>query len=169
MFERILRSHLIRYPAIQIQDVYKLIHQATLGSEHAISNPESAYAWLERELSEMGDGMDEPVADPISADGEIVRVHLRPFLATGKSHKILFDAFLRTAKEYQGKLSTLEQYWKIAVSMGHFPVVDMDEFIQRIKAQEYPAAHHSDEYKKLYRPAYRVVWKKIFSFEELSA
>lgn len=161
-----MQSHLTRYPAMQIRDVYKLIHQAALGSEHAISNPEAAYAWLERELSEMGDGMDEPVADSISADGEIARIHLRPFLATGKSPKILFDAFLRTAKEYRGNVNTLEQYWKIAVTLcmrQSFPVVDMDEFIQRMKVQEYSAAHHSDEYKKLYRPAYRVVWRKILA------
>jgi hypothetical protein len=169
MFEEILRSHFMRYPTMQIQDVYKLIHQAALGSEHAISNPEAIYAWLERELSEMGDGMGEPVADPISADGEIIRIHLRPFLASGKSPKILFNAFLRTAKEYRGNLSTLEQYWKTAISIRHFPIIAMDEFIQPMKAQDYPAGHHSDEYKKLYRPAYRVVWRKTFSFEALLA
>lgn len=113
--------------------------------------------------------MDEPIADPISADGEIIRIHLRPFLASGKSPKILFNAFLRTAKEYRGNLSTLEQYWKTVISMGHFPITAMDEFIQLIKAQGYPAVHHSDEYEKLYRPAYRVVWRKTFSFEALLA
>ena len=169
MFEEILRSHFTRYPAMQIQDVYKLIHQAALGSEHAISNPKSAYAWLERELSEIEDGMDEPIADPISADGEIIRIHLRPFLATGKSPKILFDAFLRTAKEYRGNVNTLEQYWETAISMRHFPVTAMDEFMQPMKAQGYPAVHHSDEYKELYRPAYRVVCRKFFPFEALLA
>lgn len=169
MFEEVLQSHFTRYPAMQIRDVYKLIHQAALGSEHAISNPESAHAWLERELNEMGDGRIESVIDPLSPDGEIVRVHLRPFLATGKPPKILFDAFLRTAKEYRGNVNTLEQYWKITVSIGHFPVVDMDEFIRPMKAQNYPAVHHSDEYKKIYRPAYRVVCRKFFPFEALSA
>ena len=169
MFEEILQSHFMRYPAMQIQDVYKLTHQAALGSEHAISNPEAAYAWLERELSEMGDGKIESVIDPLSPDGEIIRIHLRPFLATGKSPKILFDAFLRTAKEYRGNVNTLDQYWKSAINMGHFPVTAMDEFMQPLKAQDYPAGHHSDDYKKLYRPAYRVVWQKFFSFEALSA
>ena len=169
MFEEILQSHFTRYPAMQIQDVYKLIHQAALGSEHAISNPEAAYAWLERELSEIGDGIDEPIADPISADGEIIRIHLRPFLAIGKSPKILFNAFLRTAKEYHGNVHTLEQYWKIAINMRHFSVTVMNEFMQPMKAQGYPAVHHSDEYKKLYRPAYRVVWRNTFSFEALLA
>ncbi len=169
MFEEILQSHFTRYPAMQIQDVYKLIHQAALGSEHAISNPEAAYAWLERELSEIEDGMDEPIADPISADGEIIRIHLRPFVAVGKSPKILFNAFLRTAEEYHGNVHMLEQYWKTAIDMGHFSVTVMNEFMQPMKAQDYPAGHHSDDYKKLYRPAYRVVWRKFFSFEALSA
>ena len=32
----LVRSHLARYPAMQPADAYKLLHQATLGSEHAM-------------------------------------------------------------------------------------------------------------------------------------
>ena len=34
----VLPAHFSRYPAMKIQDIYKLIHQAALGSEHAVSN-----------------------------------------------------------------------------------------------------------------------------------
>jgi len=169
MFEDILKSHFTRYPAMQIQDIYKLIHQAALGSEHAISNPEAAYAWLTREINEMGEGMAEPVMDPISADGEIVRVHLRPYIASGKAIDLLLNAFLRTAQEFHGDPRTLERYWKSAIDMGRFPRPSMEEFIRPMKVQNYPAVHHSPDYEKLYRPAYRVVWRKVCSFAEISA
>jgi len=160
-FESVLRGHIARYPSIQIQDMYKLIHQAAMGSEHAIDSVEGARQWMERELAEMGAGPDESVIDPISADGQIVRVHLRPFVAQGGDPETLINAFIRTANEYHGDIQVLKSYWNIAAGMGHFPTDEMDDFIQSMQAQNYPATHHSPEYERLYRPAYRVVWQKF--------
>jgi hypothetical protein len=85
--EDVLHAHIARYPAMQIQDIYKLVHQAAMGSEHAISSARGPRMWLERELAEMGSGPEETLIDPISGDGQIVRVHLRPFLARGGDPK----------------------------------------------------------------------------------
>jgi hypothetical protein len=166
MFESILRSHLTRYPAMQIQDVYKLIHQAALGSEHAAPDPESARTWMEREIAEMGDGPSEPVVDPISADGEIVRVHLRPYVLRGDSLEKLVEVFIRTANEYRGEIALLESFWATAVRLGKFPAADMDNFFQPMKVDNFPAVHHSSEFKKAYSPAYRVIARKFLCANE---
>jgi hypothetical protein len=146
---------------MQIQDVYKLIHQAASGSEHAIASVESARKWMEHELVEMGKGPEEPVVDPISDDGQIVRVHLRPFAAQGGNPEDLLAAFIRTANEYRGDVQTLKNYWSIAAGMKYFLSVEVDDFFQSMQARNYPAVHHSSEYERLYRPAYRVVWQKF--------
>lgn len=159
--EVVLRSHLTRYPAMQIQDVYKLIHQAALGSEHAISSANSAHEWLKRELAEMGTGPEESMIDPISTDEQIIRVHLRPFVGQGGDPDILLNAFIRTANEFRGDLQILKDYWESAKNMQHFPSVAMNEFIDSMQVQKYPAVHHSPEYERSYRPAYRVVWRKF--------
>jgi hypothetical protein len=101
--------------------------------------------------------------DPISASGQIVRVHLRPFVAQGGKVEILLRAFIRTAREYRGGLQTLVDYWNITASMGYHPTVEMDNFMRSMQAQAYPAVHHSLEYRQLYRPAYRVVKAEFFS------
>ena len=160
-FESVLRNHLARYPTLEIQDVYKLIHQAALGSEHAISNPAGARKWMERELSEMGTGHDEPVIDPISADGQIVRVHLHPFIAQGGDPETLLNAFIRTANEFRGNTQVLKDHWKTATAMQYFPSAEMEGYIKSMQAQNYPAVHRSPEYERLYRPAYRVVLQKF--------
>ena len=103
----VLHAHFSRYPAMQIQDVYKLLHQAAFGSEHAISNPEGARQRLENELAEMGVGPDEPIFDPISADEQIVRVHLRPFIAQGGDPEMLLMAFIQTAEEFRSNRQIL--------------------------------------------------------------
>lgn len=140
-----------------MQDVYKLLHQAALGSEHAVSDCESARRWLIRELAEMGEGILEPLADPISPDGKIVRVHLRPFVTAGYDLDLLLDAFVRTANEYRGKVRLLEQYWQAVAGLAGFAPREMDDFIGALKEKNYPAVHHSVKYNELYRPAYRVV------------
>ena len=160
-FETVLHDHFARYPSMQIQDVYKLIHQAALGSEHAISNRDGARKWMERELAEMGAGPVEPIIDPISADGQIVRVHLRPFVAQGGDIETLLEAFIRTANGYHGDMQLLENYWEAAVGKRYYSTLEMDAFIQSMRAQGYPAVHHSSEYERYYHPAYRVVWQKF--------
>lgn len=146
---------------MQIQDLYKLIHQAAMGSEHAISNPEGVHKWMERELSEMGTGSDEPRIDPISDDGQIVRIHLRPFIAEGGDPVKLLDAFIQTAKEFRGDTQILRKYWNIATSMKYYSSNEMDDFIGSMQTQNYPAVHHSSKYESFYRPSYRVVWQKF--------
>lgn len=161
MLESVVRIHLVRYPEMQIQDVYKLIHQATMGSEHAVTDPESARLWLERELADMGDGIPEPLLDPISADGQIARVHLRPYFAQGGDTQKLLSAFIHTANEFHGDKAVLEQEWDAATRMEIFPPAEMDDFIQKL--QGFPAVHHSAIFVQRYRPAYRVILQRYLT------
>ena len=157
MIETVIKSHISRYPVLQIQDLYKLLHQASMGSEHAVPDLDTARNWLTRELFEMGKGFSEPLVDPISADGEIVRVHLRPYISAGYAPDLLLDAFVRTANEYKGDARTLEIYWQAATKMGCYSSVEMDEFFDPMKTRDFPPVHHSSEYVHIVRPAYRVV------------
>ena len=75
---RMLLDHNRRYPHCGVEDLYKLLHQAAMGSEHAAPEESIARSWLEQELSQLGPGPAEPIVDPIRPDGEVVRVHLRP-------------------------------------------------------------------------------------------
>lgn len=159
--EHILRTHLSRYPVMQIQDVYKLLHQAAFGSEHAIPDAERARKWLEREIAEMGAGVEDVAIEPLYPDGKIVRVHLRPFLAQGGDTEILLSAFLRTADDFVGSTERFEDYWEMATQRAHFSAYDMNSFITPLREQEYPAVHHSAIYRETYRPAYRVVLTKL--------
>src|SRR5512136_1192132 len=125
----ILSDHIARYPLMQVRDLYKLIHQAALGSEHAVRDLESARAWLDRELKDLGPGPADPLIDPISADGRIVRVHLRPFLHAHGDLTALLDAFVRTANEYRGDTKRLPEYATAAQQMaqaGLLPFVQTD-------------------------------------------
>ena len=161
-FAATVLRHLGRYPAMQCEDVYKLAHQACLGSEHAVPDRARAERGLERELAQLGDGPPEPAIDPISPDGRIVRVHLRPFMAAGGMAAELLDAFVRTANEFRGSSELLRACWGSVEAMAAagslpFSLASTEAFGRRAEGAGYPAVHHSAAYGAAYRPAYRVV------------
>jgi len=165
LFRQVLMRHVTRYPRFEIQDLYKLIYQGTLGSEHAVTDAAEARLWLEREVEVMADGPEEPVIDPISADGQIVRVNLRPYVAEGGDLEALLESFLRTANEYKGTEAQLRRYWLYAEHNAEegilgWAVKEMKDFFGEMERQGFPAVHHSKVYTMAYRPAYRVVMQE---------
>lgn len=179
VFQAILTHHVTRYPAMRLEDVYKLVHQAALGSEHAVSDWGAAQRWLEQELAGLGEGPAEPLLDPISPDACILRVHLWPFVASSGDVAQLLEAFVRTASEYRGSTAQLQVYWTNVEEMaatGRLPFqqADVQDYWRQMELMGYPAAHHSAVYKATYRPAYRVVayeflpetWRRDSLFRE---
>jgi hypothetical protein len=152
-FLAILCSHQQRYPVMGDQDAYKLIHQATCGNAHAVTDRQAARDGLFNELQNLTEPYPEPAIDPISPDGTLVRVHLSPYIATGGDPEILLHAFLMTSRTFQPDLERLETYLKAAVLL--FP--GLAHMGETLKDQGYPACHHSEAYRTAYQPAYRVV------------
>jgi hypothetical protein len=159
---RRLTTHLCRYPQMAVQDLYKLIFQAAMAAEHGIADVAAARRRLTHELQELADGPDEPLIDPISPDGGIVRIHLRPYLASQGDPEALLAAFMRTAQTHHGSVATLQRYWHVAEDMAAagllpFGPEALRRFFMVMQAQGFPAVHHSAGYRAAYRPAYRVI------------
>lgn len=170
----VLAWHAGRYPLWQAQDIYKLIHQAALGSEHAAPSHEAAQSALEHELIGLTPGHSEPLIEPIHPGGEIVRLHLRTLLHQNRSPLVVLNAFLLTAEGYRGSPALLEEYTAQAVDWAQHGGSGCDpqalqEFFKRMHEGGYPAVHHSEVYNREYSPAYRVVaiqylpstWRRI--------
>ena len=158
----LVRAHLARYPAMQPADAYKLLHQATLGSEHAVSSREMASQWLTREIAELPPGPVEPMVDTLGMEGRFARIHLRPFLAAGGSPDSLLTAFVRTAqvaaRDTAQLACALDAVRRLVAAHEVTWAADsVDRLFRNAAAAGYPAMHHSDAFRAAYRPAYRVV------------
>jgi hypothetical protein len=159
---QLLSAHLARYPAMQLADLYKLLHQAALGPGHAVDNPAAARKQLDKELAALGEAPSELLQDVISPDGRLARVHLRPFLASGGDPDALHRAFVETANSYPASLDKLAKFCgclgDLAASGGiPFAREEVLEYFAKISAGGYPAVHHSEAFRIAYRPAYRVI------------
>lgn len=160
----LLKEQLARYPRMELQDCYKLLFQACLGSEHAVTDSAAAARWMNEEIARLGNGPTEPMIDPITPDGSLVRVHLRAWIQQGRDPQALVNAFVATGRGYTGSRAALADAWAQVVALAAegtlpFAADDARQFGQRMADAGYPVAHHSKTFNALYHPAYRVVAK----------
>ena len=161
-FREVVIHHLQSYPAMEIQDLYKLVYQAAMGSEHAAPDRDAARDWLEQEASALTPRQGEPLITPLSPDGILVRVHLRAFLERGGDPEELLTAFVETAERFAGSAARLERYWGYLATMAEaeelaFTKEQLTAYFARRSRQGLPAVRHSAAYRDHYDPAYRVV------------
>jgi hypothetical protein len=159
---QLLAQHFERYPRMQLDDIFKLLHQAALGPGHAVKDADVARAWLAKEAAELGAGPVEPEKDIISPDGRLARVHLRSWLAAGRSLDDLNRAFVETANNYPPSRERLEKFCGCLGDLagaGGIPFAQPEvvAYFDRIAQASYPVVHHSKMYTDAYKPAYRVV------------
>jgi hypothetical protein len=150
-------------PAVEIQDAYKWIYQATQGGEHAVPSPEQAAAWLQKEWAALdSDPSDEPLVEPLGDSG-IVRLNLRPYRAAGGAPEALVAAFLRSAAAFKPDREEFERTW-IQLgerlrqgAIGRLTRAAWERVDAEARPSGYPAVHHSAGFNASRRPAYRVL------------
>lgn len=161
-FQPIALEHCSRYPGLQVEDLYKLVHQAALGSEHAVKDIEVARQWLMRELGQLPLTSTEPIIDVITPNQSIARVHLKPYIDSAGKPENLLLAFIQTADKIIGSTDLLKSYWKdikILAQQGEIPFSPdlLRSYFEGMERANFSAVHHSQQYELTYQPGYRVV------------
>jgi hypothetical protein len=156
-------AHLETHPFAGADDLYKFLHQAVFGPGHAIPNREVAAAWMESEIEDLVPPYDgEPGCEALGGEPPLVRINLRPFIASGGDSDPLLDAFVASANLERGSTRRMEVVLSLAVSYvqcaGRGELApELKALTGRLAEEGYPAIHHSEAYREAYNPAYRVV------------
>ena len=150
------------HPKMKQQDLYKFLHQAAIGSEHAVKDSNNAINWMRSEIAGLDMTIDNNLIDTLSENGGILRVNLRPFIKGGHNSDKLVRAFIQTANNFNGNKETLKDYLSTARKMIkrkdlYFDLVDFNNLSKEMESKGFPAVHHSKEYEEAYKPAYRVI------------
>lgn len=163
--QKVLSESLKKYPEMEIQDALKLIYQSEFGCGHLIKNREESYTMLMKEWRNIQENNDELFE--IIGDG-YARFNISAAKKQGISPKIFQNAFLKSAEAESG---TIEKFYekvselKKLCTEGHFPFLteDIDSFLSQWEKMGRPLFRHSEKYRELYRPAYRVISEKYIS------
>lgn len=164
-----LITHCRQYPELQIQDLFKYLHQSSFGCEHMVSSLEAATDYIRSESRGICNG--NVLIDRL--DGNYSRVHLA-YLERGLTPDTLGRLFFASAKKEPEGKSALEQKLSIAKELIKekilpFSLKEFDEAAKKWQEQGYPALHHSDIFRSAYSPAYRVVSNRFVPFLPLFA
>lgn len=150
--------------SVEAADAYKWLFQATLGGEHAIQDPQAARNYLFEEWDSLSVlRPDEPLVTPLTPDGKLLRLHLRPYKALRGEPNALLEAFVRSAGSFPPDKSRFLEVWS---ELGDLLTVseaagihreDWEAFDEQARSQGYLAVHHSLAYVRTNQPAYRVL------------
>lgn len=165
----LLLGHRSAHPALLAEDVFKYLYQSTYGCEHLVTDEGRAADYIQKEW-EAAPKDTAPLTEDL--DGDYARVHLS-WLGAGLSPKTLARLFCASAKrEEEGHIRLAE---KLAAARELFLEGTLTEdaaFLEKLSAWEEkdcPALHHSDTFRREYRPAYRVIAKRYAKFLPLFA
>ena len=163
----VLITHAKRYPLMQPTDAVKLIYQNEFGGGHLIRDEQMCLNYLRREYDSIEK---DPNAPPYEEIGNgIVRVNL----AAVKPEDLeqLGKDFIRSAAEHTGskaqflqKLDVLRQL----TAAGHFrfSMIELEYYLSEYIQSGCPMVSHSEQYRKAYLPAYRIVVDKLHPFTQ---
>lgn len=159
-------NHLKLRPLALPGDIYKLLYQGVFGVGHIISD----HAWEviveEAGRIDLDDHINDPLFEPVSPDGSMVRVNLRQYINRGGNLETLFNVMKESAK-VQGEQEVFLDYWrqfKELVNEGklEFSLRDIQSLDKVIKRDGVRPMHHTEAYREAYYPAYRVVLLRVY-------
>jgi hypothetical protein len=166
--DSLIKNQFAKYPKMEARDLYKFLHQAAMGSEHAVKNVKAVKEWMKNEIAGLDTTITNDLIEQLSPDGNLVRINLRPFLKSGENPDDLLRAFILTANDHRGSKDSLIKYLNTAKELIKRKEIFVDEsmftaLVNEMEKSGYPAIHHSANYAKVYKPAYRVVSKKYWT------
>ena len=151
-------------PELRIEDAYKWLFHATRGGEHAVESEFAVRKWLDREWATLAPPQPgEPLWIPLSPDGRIGRLNLRPYRAQGGSPDALHAAFVAGAQSFAASPDRFRAAWNSLgrslrqQSVGFLAFHEWRRLDRAMRPENYPAIHHSSAYHAARSPAYRVL------------
>lgn len=152
-----------QYPLATLQDVYKTCYQDYFGAEHLMSDTAAARVYLQRELVECRDSDMSlmPKKEPTGFRHRFMRVNLSCIAEGEFSEKQLLAMFFEAASKDNAFGDTWAKEWRKIENIAlQFCSDWADEPLQsklRLAAEGKHAVRHSDAFRAVYNPHYRIV------------
>ncbi len=167
---RLIQHEMTLRPNTELIDYYKMFFQGIYGPAHLIEDIDSARKYMQRELDNMS--LEErtrevPFVEDIGWHGTYCRINLHAIHQGLLNFDDVFDAFIASARvEVTIPLAQWRNMWTeiydllLLVNKGlEIHQDQMGEIEQGFMLGE-PVFHHSQRYRDLYHPHYRVMDKQ---------
>lgn len=161
----LIMMHIKQYPMMEIQDMFKLFHQASFGPAHFNKQPSIDFImkYLDEELSQVNVNDEKPSV--IKIGQEYIRIDLIAIIKGEITREELAQTFYQSMQDSIDRNQAIIQfnsYCHVLLKLIHHNQMafNENEVVSHLKwyiDQDYPAVHHSKTYQSHYTPHYRVV------------
>lgn len=158
MIETEILNYCLANPGLEIDDLFKYLHQSCFGCEHLVTDGDYAL----RRIREEAKNAEEDNLPPLERlCGDFCRVHLTA-LSGEDGPEALCRAFLLSAGCRPAGQPRLEQCLEASLALAREEKIPFDPAVLAAAIDEwrgkgFPALHHSDSFRDAHHPAYRVV------------
>ena len=158
MTKKLIMEHCGKYPALEIQDLLKFLHQSSFGCEHLVTDLVAATEYIKRETENYKASNKDKVE---ALDGDFCRVHL-DVTNEGLRAETLGKLFYLSAHAVKNGKEELENRLNIVLELARknkikFSEEELRKEIAKWREKGYPACRHSEKFRELYAPGYRVI------------
>lgn len=158
----ILSLHVNLYPQMEPIDVIKLLYQNEFGGGHLIKDSSSSLSYLKKEYEATIKDKNSPLF--IDIGNNIVRINLSAIDFYGISVEKLNELFVYSSNKVKGSIDSFKEkieYVKHLAkdSFFNFSYDDFITLLDKYEKANYPMVSHSETFKELYKPAYRIIIK----------
>jgi hypothetical protein len=156
-------SHLNRYPAMEVQDVYTLFYQGAMGPDRYAEDHPTFTERLTKEYEETDPNENQALWETIRPDGELVRVFISALKALRGSLQTFSTVCLWTASIFVGDKEDLVNGWDTFKQICYdnrlrkFTESDISAITIWAEENNYPSMRHSSTYREKYHPHYRLL------------
>lgn len=164
-----------------IQDMVKLIFQSEFGGGHLISNEDESLGFLKYEINGIIKGSndeDKVFLDDESIDlfeyigNKLYRLNLVPALERGLSPTTINKFFVHSANTVKGSPEQFEAKLDMFLALCHqdllpYDLQEVKDYLNEYKIEGYKPVSHTDSYRTLYKPAYRIVSENFKIYYEV--
>ena len=150
-----------RFPLWQPQDAVKLLYQRVYGCEHFVSGEEKSLRYLQQEWAALPASPAPPsLWEPLG--GGWGRLNLAAVDPARLPLPLLNRMFCLSSVQAAGSPEELEETLQQLEALGArdlftFSSETLSAFLAEYRRQGCPSLHHSEDYRRTYRPAYRVL------------
>ena len=172
LIQKEILEELRLHPKAQLVDIYKFFFQGTFGPGHIINDQKSALTYLQNELQSSTE-FDSVPWQQVGYKNQYYRINLKLVKEGSILEEKYFRAFIHSAntsktpstkkwlEEWNFILSVIDEM-KLIIPNYEEDKSGLDNMLFGGKV----LVHHSDIYRKLYNPHYRIIDKE--NFEKLN-
>ena len=168
LIQKAILEELRLHPKAQLTDIYKFFFQGAFGPGHIISDKKSALAYLQNELQSSTE-FDSVLWQMVGYKNQYYRINLKLVKEDKIPVEKYFNAFIQSTNTFEKP--SIEEWleeWNFILNVIDemkltIPNYEEDKSgLDKMLLEGKVLVHHSNIYRKLYHPQYRIVNKENF-------